>query len=344
MEKIISILLSLVLCFSLCACGAGAQQSDGASVQNKPVNSGKTQNTVSGEAAQTPDPTEELSIWETEFPEEECKIHTYVAPTGEKITSFNMPGEDPNIWPEVRRITEYPNGTVEDSYYYTSSLGISKSITTMPDGSCTECHYLDNGHREGEMWYGGTLIYCKITDSDGYYRESSYDENGNLVSEIIRHPDGSYSESYYYDTYSIIINGNTNTGERSEAECYENGVVKKSVWNNAQTGAYSEYENYENGTMKKSVYKDPAAESYTEQAYYESGKLKSSKAQMPDYTSEEHCDEEGYRTYFYSRDAQYEIELTADESGKLVKVVENGEVKEDEETLAQYASSYNFRG
>lgn len=319
MKKIISILLSLVLCFSLCACGAGAQQSDGASVQNKPVNSGKTQNTVSGEAAQTPDPTEELSIWETEFPEEECKIHTYVAPTGEKITSFNMPGEDPNIWPEVRRITEYPDGTVEDSYYYTSSFGVSKSIITTPDGSCTEYHYLDNGYREGDIWYQGTLIYTEITGSDGYCREFKYDENGSILSDIIRYPDGSYSESYYYDTYSIIINGNTNTGERFETEYFENGNVKKSVLIN------------------------PPSE-YTEQEYYETGRIKYNKSETAEYVMEERYDEKGYRTYYCQKGSEYELELTADESGKLVKAIENGVVKEDEETLNLYVSGYNFRG
>ena len=249
MKKIIALMIVISFSLGLCACGAGAQQSGGSAAQSKPVAGGKTQNTASGEAAQTPDPTEELSIWETEFPEEECKIHTYVAPTGEKITSFNMPGEDPNIWPEVRRITEYPNGIVVDEYSYPSN-SLSKSITTTPDGSCTECHYLDNGYREGDIWHQGTLIYCKITGSDGYCQESKYDEDGSLLSEIIRHPDGSYCETYNNESPRITISGNTNTGERSESEYYENGVIKKSISNNAQTGAYSEYENYENGTMK----------------------------------------------------------------------------------------------
>ena len=342
MKKTITLMIILSLSLGMCACGAGEQQPDGSAAQNKVVAGGKTQNTVSGEAAQTPDPTEELSIWETEFQEEACKTHQIVAPTGEKITFFNGPVPGSNMWPEVRRITEYPDGTVVDEYRYPSSF-LSKSITTTPDGSCTECHYLDNGYREGDIWYPGTLIYTEVTGSDGYYQESRNDENGIPVSDIMRYPDGSYSESYYYDTYSISINGNTNTGERSESEYYENGVIKKSISNNAQTGAYSEYENYENGTMKRSVYKDPAAESYTEQEFFESGKIKYSKNQMPDFTCEERYDEEGYHTYFYSKSADEELECICDETGKLIKVIQNGEVKEDEATLAQYASSYNFR-
>jgi len=35
--------------------------------------------------------------------------------------------------------------------------------------------------------------------------------------------------------------------------------------------------------------------------------------------------------------------LSFDERGKLVKIKENGEVKEDKATLTQYAQNYNFR-
>ena len=70
MKKIIALMIVISFSLGLCACGAGAQQSGGSAAQSKPVAGGKTQDTVSGEAAQTPDPTEELSIWETEFQEE----------------------------------------------------------------------------------------------------------------------------------------------------------------------------------------------------------------------------------------------------------------------------------
>ena len=96
--------------------------------------------------------------------------------------------------------------------------------------------------------------------------------------------------------------------------------------------------------MKKSVCKDPVTESSTEQEYYENGKMKRIKTQTAEILSEERYDEEGFRTYFYTKNADYEVELTADETGKLIKVIENGEVKEDETTLAQYANSFNFRG
>ena len=35
--------------------------------------------------------------------------------------------------------------------------------------------------------------------------------------------------------------------------------------------------------------------------------------------------------------------LSFDERGKLVKIKENGEVKEDEAPIIQYAQNYNFR-
>ena len=46
---------------------------------------------------------------------------------------------------------------------------------------------------------------------------------------------------------------------------------------------------------------------------------------------------------FFSGLADYEIELIADGSGKLVTAIKNGQTIEDPTALAQYVTSYNFR-
>lgn len=58
---------------------------------------------------------------------------------------------------------------------------------------------------------------------------------------------------------------------------------------------------------------------------------------------EERYDEEGFMTYYHSKQVDYEIELLADESGKLVQAIENGQTIEDPAILAQYAADYHFR-
>ena len=60
-------------------------------------------------------------------------------------------------------------------------------------------------------------------------------------------------------------------------------------------------------------------------------------------SQEERYDEEGFMTYYHTKQADYEIELLADESGKLVQAIENGQTIEDPAILAQYAAGYHFR-
>lgn len=190
--------------------------------------------------------------------------------------------------------------------------------------------------------------------NDGTISDSYYYPSGNLSHEYTWYPDGSYIEvchldDGYYDqatgtTYygTIVYQKNIySDGSENEQYFYENGNPTRMIAVSAD-GYFSDTEYYVNGNVKRSVYEDTAG-NYSEQECYEDGMLKYVKTQSPEYTREEHYDEEGYRTYFYSKDANWECELVADETGALVKVVENGEVKEDAATLAQYAADYNFR-
>ena len=113
--------------------------------------------------------------------------------------------------------------------------------------------------------------------------------------------------------------------------------------NTSADGIYSETYFFENGNMRKSIVDDPVMGEYLDQEYYENGNLKYSKYQTPEQTIEARCDEEGFHTYYYTKGPDWEQACIADETGKLVKVVENGVVKEDAATLAQYAIDYNFK-
>ena len=292
MKKIIAMLIILTLCLNLCACGAGAQQSDGASVQNKPVNSVKTQNAVSGEAVKSTEAAEETYPWEAEFREEDYyRLEGAAAPNGDKATTW-LKGE--LLDKTVRQLYEWGSGDTMDSYYYPSG-NISHSYFWHTDGTYEEVHYLDNEKADSEQ--ESTRIYFKQVNPDDSWFEYHYNENEVLTFLASMEANGTYSESYFF----------------------------------------------ENGNVKKFVSINPPSE-YTEQECYETGRIKYNKSESAEYVMEERYDEKGYRTYYCQKSSEYELELTADETGKLVKVVETGEVKEDEETLAWYASSYNFRG
>ena len=343
MKKIISILLVLVLHLSLYACGTDVQQAGGAAVQSKPVIGGHTQKPASGEVVESTESTGETYPWEVEFNEKAYVKSTVTAPGGIKITTWQETGMS-GIERRIRY--EHPDGFIKDDYFYPSG-GVSHFYQWDADGLYMEMHFLDNGHMDPvtKIMGAGTNIYQKTISVDGSETERFFDENENPTFYSAKSADGFYlEEQYFEDGTCKTVRKDPATGERTETEYYENGDVKKNVSNNEQTGTYSEYECYENGNMKKSVYKDPATGYSEEQEYYENGKMKRIKTQTAEMLSEERYDEEGFHTYFYVKNADYEVELTADETGKLIKAIENGEVKEDETTLAQYANNFNFRG
>lgn len=189
---------------------------------------------------------------------------------------------------------------------------------------------------------------------DGTISDSYYYPSGNKSHEYTWYPDGSYVEFGLLDdgytdlgtstTYNGTVVYQKNIypdGTVSEQSFYENGNPARMI-SISPDGIFSDTECYENGNVKRSVYEDTAG-NYSEQECYENGAIKYVKNQSPEQTNEEQYDEEGYRTYYYTKSAEYEMECISDETGKLVKVIENGEVKEDAATIARCAADYNFR-
>ncbi len=187
----------------------------------------------------------------------------------------------------------------------------------------------------------------------GTINDSYYYPSGNTSHEYTWCTDGTYEEAYYLDSRYVDQEGKTHMtrvyykrieADGSEIEQFsdENGNLVRTISKNTD-GTYSEMEYYENGNMSKSIVDDPVKGEYQEQEYFENDNVKYLKFQTPEYTVEEKYDEEGYRTYYYTKDADYEQECISDETGKLVKVIENGEVKEDPEIIARYTADYNFR-
>lgn len=211
-----------------------------------------------------------------------------------------------------------------------------EKITTWKEGSMfgTERRYLcqyPNGDIMDEYYYpSGNASHCYTWGADGSYSERHFLDDGYTDLEKMMTYTGTtiYQKNIYAD------------GSEYEQICDDNGNVTffSNKW---ADGSYSETHYFEDGTSK-SVYDNPVTGEHSEQEYFENGNMKQSKAWSPEYTMDERYDEEGYRTYFYSKNADWETECIADEAGKLIKVVENGTVYEDAATLVQYAANYNF--
>ena len=75
--------------------------------------SGETAEEATGEAAEPTDPTGETYPWEAEFDEEDYAIDSGFSGQN-KITSYHV---GTIFGRRVRRVDEYANGKVEDTYY-----------------------------------------------------------------------------------------------------------------------------------------------------------------------------------------------------------------------------------
>ena len=100
--------------------------------------------------------------------------------------------------------------------------------------------------------------------------------------------------------------------------------------------------------MKRADVREPSTGFTSEQEYYENGNMKQSKVRAPDDEMDAQYNEEGYCTYYHhfyylANGSPYEIECCGDETGKLVKVIENGEESDVEQFLTYQGHLYNFR-
>ena len=368
MKKYIALLILLTLSLGLCACGGGTEDIEPPTIPQQSLPNEAIQIATIEQSAESQDSTGETYPWETEFNEEDYIKHELTAPNGDKITTWR---EGTISGREARRIYEWTDGTIEDSYYYPSG-NKSHSYTWGADGSYSEFYFLDNGYYDADnrIVYNGTVIYEKtITadgteiimncdengaisfsstkEADGTYSEYSYFPNGNPSKNIYDNPNtGEHSECEYHENGSTrkVISDNPNTGEHFECEYYENGNTRRTFYSNTSTGEYSEYEYFENCKPSKGISHNPNTGEYSEYEYFENGNFKYNKVQSQEYTIEERYDEEGFRTYYYSKDARHEIELIADETGKLIKFTQNGKVYENEDIPGHIAGVYNFRG
>ena len=171
--------------------------------------------------------------------------------------------------------------------------------------------------------------------------ETQYEEDQSPTdsswSEIRRNAEGKL----------VSIYENPETGEYSEMEFSDDFKLMRSVSYNPATGRHSEVEHYENGNEKKAVTR--AADFTSEQEYYENGNRKYIKTRTSKTAREMQYNEEGYCTYSHSADYRddgsiyYEIECFGDKTGRLTKVIENGEQINDARFLADRVNEYNFR-
>ena len=282
----------------------------------------------------------EAEYGETFPPEEEIENLVVVESTvdGGKNTFYYLGSEG---GPMIRLHSEGADGYSVDIYYYVSG-NIQKDIGTLSNGEWHETHYMDDGYIKDGVSHPGTVCYSKLLQASGEESELFCDENGVKQFGWVRSVDGSYSEYYWANgKFTRTVHENAD-GSSSESIYDENGKETVTIDTN-KNGERTELHWYPNGGIQKTVCTNAAGTDRSEQEYYENGAIKRELIQNEEWTSEQCFDEEGYCTYYRYMTGEMTEECISDETGKLVKYIFNGEIKEDPETLAEIAARYHFR-
>lgn len=171
------------------------------------------------------------------------------------------------------------------------------------NGDVEDTYYYPSGFMSHQYWWG----------ADGSYTEFHWLDDGYTGTQ----EDGTKFTHLGTTVYckNIAADGSWREFWRSADDVLVLEIYQYS------DGRYQENRYYETGERSKSISNDPTAEIYQEEWY----------------------DEEGFLIYCRVKSAEYELELISDESGKLVRAVENGQSIEDPAALAKFAGDYNFK-
>ena len=337
MKQMITLLLAIAFCCSLVACG------------KQPNNDVAVNATVEMTAATEP---ENWIVKEMEV--EGIRFTEYWTEDGILVwDEFIMPdgtyGEEHYHNAEKGllsyMIIHQPDGSIMENHCYPDGTS-QKEIFRSADGSCEEYHFANNGEMDAETmtFYPGTMVYAHVTDSEGtvtYQLELEEDFSG---WEWQLYEDGTINETRY-DAGQILAwskQYHPEEGWWTEYEYYEDGTLRHSVGEDPNLGIRDEWEYFPNGNrMKITVtYLDSDAYSYTE--YYQNGVTKHYINIEADGTkTETKYNEEGYYTYLYAKNLAGETEHFADETGKLIKYVENGTTYEGDAIPSWVVESFN---
>ena len=159
-------------------------------------------------------------------------------------------------------------------------------------------------------------------------------------------------ETYPWETEFCAENYKAFMWDQPNSKCIEwsdpnTGVVYRQLNHNLETGNIFDnyfypsgspgliFEYYADGTYCECRRLD-GGENYYGQIIYER------QVYADGGIYEVHCNEDGYRTFYYSKRGNAELELIGDKTGKLITCIENGVVIEDPDRLADWVA-FGFR-
>lgn len=310
MKKLL-IILSAILIVLLAACGQTGEQPSG------------SQGATVTETEHAAAPTQEAYYME-EIEEAD----------GTKITRCHLGSEDGTVvWSKTSR----PDGSFIHETFDEEGKLLEKTFLDSYGATCQQSYY-PNGN-----------LQKKISESaGGDYTEQQYREDGMLV----------YQKTVQYDSRGVETVSETkweadgsrsffltnSDGMTSESYFDSEEILLKSAGYDPNTRIYAAAEYYRNGSMKSYTIENRETDEYTLTENYESGAVKRICNVTPDGLKHDQIyDEEGYTTYLYKDSLLGSIEIISDETGKVIKYIENGVVLEGSSIPYSVITTFNFR-
>ena len=259
---------------------------------------------------------------------------------------------------------EWDDGTIVRSHYGARGALIEQIQDNEKTGDHTELTYYENGnektrdsyHAEQKMrshieyYEDGSVKYALDEHDDGHKREEKINEAGYTTYYF---ESGIDMEFFANDTGELVKY--VNAGKVYEGNAIPSDArdtfnrVRKVPAEDVSTiqgadGSSSTTTTFADGSVTtnsvaadgSATYESVSADgSESIEEYYPNGQLKRVFSKNGETSQEMHYDEDGYWTYFHQVVPGYELEITCDETGKVNKVLVNGQEQTDIESIVK---------
>ena len=267
---------------------------------------------------------------------------------------------------------EWEDGTIVKTHYGTNGYPIEQTMNNEQTGDHTETTYYENGsEKTRDSYHAGQKlrVYLEYYEDNSVKYSLMEGDNGSKSEEKIN--EAGYT-TYYFENFNNTKDCEFFANDTGELVKYvENGTVyegdaipssAKELFNQVRKvpaqdmvttqgadGSSSTTTTYADGTVSQNGTKADGTIFYenisangdrTYEEYYANGKLKLLISETADAYQEVHGDEDGYYTYYLQKVPGWEMEITCDETGKVDKVLLNGQEQTDVE---QYVKDMFFR-
>lgn len=268
--------------------------------------------------------------------------------------------EDGSWWSE----SQFDDGTIVKTHYAKNGIPMEEIQENEQTGSRLEIKYYENGNEKSrdsynaehqynlhiEYYESGSVMHSLFVEDSGYKREEKFNEAGYTTYWYDSNLDMAFfaddkGELLKYVNAGITYEGNAIPGDaRSTFEQVRQVAAESTTTTQGEDGSSSTTTTYADGSVVTQgttaegcpFYESISAngDRYYEE-YFATGTLKLFINKTADVYQEIHYDEDGYYIYFLFKAPGMEQEITCDETGKVDKVLMNGQVQTDIESIVK---------